>query len=63
MRAAARQVLAQAGLTPDHLALIDPSDFTESPDDHTGEAILVVAARAGTTRLIDNIPLTFGGTQ
>ncbi|WP_329119115.1 pantoate--beta-alanine ligase [Streptomyces sp. NBC_01465] len=62
VRAAARQVLAESGLTPDYLALIDPSDFTEAPDDHTGEAILAVAARVGTTRLIDNIPLTFGGT-
>lgn len=63
VRAATRQVLAEAGLTAGHLALIDPSDFTEAPDDHTGEALLAVAAGAGTTRLIDTIPLTFGGPQ
>jgi pantoate--beta-alanine ligase len=63
VRAAAHQVLAEAGLTPDYLALIDPDDFTEASDDHTGEAILAVAAKVGTTRLIDNIPLTFGGPQ
>jgi pantoate--beta-alanine ligase len=65
VRAAARSVLDQAALIEpplvlDYLALIDPADFTEVPDDHTGDAILAVAAKVGTTRLIDNIPLTFG---
>jgi pantoate--beta-alanine ligase len=65
VRAAARLVLDEAArLTPplalDYLALVDPSDFTEIGDDFTGEAVLAVAARVGTTRLIDNIPLTFG---
>ncbi|TWV51410.1 pantoate--beta-alanine ligase [Streptomyces misionensis] len=65
VRAAARQVLDDAAhydppLELDYLALVDPSDFTEIGDDHTGEAVLAVAARVGTTRLIDNIPLTFG---
>ncbi|MEU0953785.1 pantoate--beta-alanine ligase, partial [Streptomyces niveus] len=49
--------------TLDYLALVDPADFTEVPDDHNGEAILAVAARVGATRLIDNIPLTFGAAQ
>ena len=65
VRAAARLILDDAArLTPplelDYLALIDPSDFTEIDDDFTGEAVLAVAARVGTTRLIDNIPLVFG---
>ncbi|MDN5381217.1 pantoate--beta-alanine ligase [Streptomyces sp. LB8] len=65
VRAAARLVLDEAArfdppLELDYLALVDPSDFTEIDDDFTGEAILAVAARVGTTRLIDNIPLTFG---
>ncbi|MFE9664611.1 pantoate--beta-alanine ligase [Streptomyces sp. NPDC005955] len=65
VRAAARQCLDAASrldppLVLDHLALVDPSDFTEVPDDHTGDAVLVVAARVGSTRLIDNLPLTFG---
>lgn len=47
----------------DYLALVDPSDFTEVPDDYTGEAILAVAAKVGTTRLIDNIPLTVGAAR
>ncbi|MFD8257623.1 pantoate--beta-alanine ligase [Streptomyces griseoluteus] len=65
VRAAARQVLDEAArfdppLDLDYLALVDPADFTEIADDFTGEAVLAVAARVGPTRLIDNIPLTFG---
>lgn len=65
VRAAARAVLDEAaGAEPpldlDYLALVDPADFTEAPEGHTGEAILAVAAKVGTTRLIDNISLTFG---
>ncbi|WP_328329732.1 MULTISPECIES: pantoate--beta-alanine ligase [unclassified Streptomyces] len=63
VRAAARAVLDGAALSPDYLSLIDPSDFTEATEGHRGEAVLAVAARVGTTRLIDNIPLTFGEPQ
>lgn len=64
IRAAARLILDGAGrldppLALDYLALVDPSDFTEIGDDFTGEAVLAVAGRVGTTRLIDNITLTF----
>ncbi|MQS08285.1 pantoate--beta-alanine ligase [Streptomyces alkaliphilus] len=63
--AAARAVLdearnAEPPLHPDYLALVDPRDFREVPADHVGEAILAIAARVGSTRLIDNIRLTFG---
>jgi pantoate--beta-alanine ligase len=65
VRSAARAVLDEAAslqppLTLDYLALVDPSDFTEVPDGHTGEAVLAVAAQVGTTRLIDNVRLWFG---
>ncbi|MDQ0933132.1 pantoate--beta-alanine ligase [Streptomyces turgidiscabies] len=65
VRAAARLLLDDAArlrppLVLDYLALVDPADFTEIPDDFTGEAVLAVAAKVGTTRLIDNIPLIFG---
>ncbi|MGW1885804.1 pantoate--beta-alanine ligase [Streptomyces sp. NPDC001970] len=65
VRAAARAVLEEAAkavppLDLDYLALVDPADFTEIPDAYEGEAVLAVAARIGSTRLIDNIPLTFG---
>ncbi|MFE5238564.1 MULTISPECIES: pantoate--beta-alanine ligase [unclassified Streptomyces] len=66
VRSAARAVLDEAAeadvpLVLDYVALVDPADFTEIPDDRvSGEAILAVAARVGATRLIDNIPLTLG---
>ncbi|MEV6740148.1 pantoate--beta-alanine ligase [Streptomyces sp. NPDC051104] len=68
VRAAAKLVLDEAAqldppLVLDYLALVDPSDFTDVPDDFTGEAVLAVAARVGTTRLIDNIPLSFGAPE
>ncbi|GGN73867.1 pantothenate synthetase [Streptomyces albiflavescens] len=68
VRAAARMILDEAArmqppLVLDYLALVDPSDFTEVEDDFTGETVLAVAARVGTTRLIDNIPLTFGAAS
>nr|WP_263166975.1 pantoate--beta-alanine ligase [Streptomyces sp. SCSIO ZS0520] len=66
VRAAADAVLEEAvRFTPplalDYLALVDPADFTEIGEEFRGEAVLAVAARIGSTRLIDNLPLTFGG--
>ena len=43
------------GVTLDYLALIDPHDFSEAADDFQGEAVLAVAAKVGSTRLIDNV--------
>ncbi|MFJ3922868.1 pantoate--beta-alanine ligase [Streptomyces sp. NPDC090022] len=65
VRAAARHVLEEAGratppLALDYLALVDPADFTDVGPAFAGEAVLAVAAKVGTTRLIDNIPLDFG---
>ena len=64
--AAARRVLDDAAhadppLALDYLALVDPGNFQEFRGDYTGNAILAVAARVGTTRLIDNVPLTITG--
>ena len=62
VREAANAVLeptvATGRLAVDYLALVDPRDFSEVPPAFTGEAVLAVAARVGTTRLIDNLPLT-----
>ncbi|MFJ8432927.1 pantoate--beta-alanine ligase [Kitasatospora sp. NPDC094019] len=56
VREAASAVLdAAEGVDLDYLALIDPHDFTEAPDDFRGEAVLAVAAKVGATRLIDNV--------
>ena len=66
--AAARAVLAASAaaappLLTDYLALVDPVTFDEVADDYRGPAVLLVAGTAGSTRLIDNVPLLMGGPQ
>ena len=59
-RWAAMSVLrAEPRLELDYLALTSP-DLGEPPE--TGEGRILVAATVGTTRLIDNAPITFGPT-
>jgi pantoate--beta-alanine ligase len=64
--ATARAVLgnaaaAQPPLVLDYLALVDPATFTAVGDDHDGPALLLVAARVGATRLIDNAQVMLAG--
>jgi pantoate--beta-alanine ligase len=60
---AAKRVLQPAApaLAVDYLSLVDPRTFLAVAEDHTGPAVLAVAARVGNTRLIDNTPLSFSG--
>ena len=59
VRRAATAVLdAEPGVALDYLALVDAATLAEVPDDAEGPALLAVAARVGTTRLIDNVPIT-----
>lgn len=63
--AAARAVLARAAtadppVRPDYLVLADPDTFIEVLPDHKGPAIMLVAAKVGSTRLIDNVRLDVG---
>lgn len=60
VRSAAGAELAEAELELDYLALVDPATVTEVDDRYLGDAVLAVAARVGSTRLIDNIPLVIG---
>ena len=56
--AAARDVLrAQPALAVDYVALVDPGTFGPAGTLEPGPALLVAAARAGGTRLIDNMAL------
>ena len=64
--AAARAVLAEAAgadppLVLDYLALADPETFAGVGDGRYGPALLLVAGRAGATRLIDNTWVHLGG--
>ncbi|MFV2145138.1 MULTISPECIES: pantoate--beta-alanine ligase [Isoptericola] len=55
VRATASGILNEAAsVVVDYLALVDPDTVEEVPAEHTGPALLLVAARVGTTRLIDN---------
>lgn len=53
-RAAQAVIEAEAAVRLDYLVLVDPEMLTDIPEDHEGPALLAVAARVGTTRLIDN---------
>jgi len=59
-RTAAAELSREPRAVVDYLALVHPDDLTEVDDDHRGPALLAVAARVGTTRLIDNLPLVLG---
>lgn len=55
MLGAARAVLErEPGVEVDYLAVVDPATFLFAPDDHRGRAQVLVAARVGSVRLIDN---------
>ena len=61
VRRAARDVLVREPLVlVDYLVLVHPDTLDDVPDWYRGEALLALAARVGTTRLIDNLPLVLG---
>jgi pantoate--beta-alanine ligase len=56
----ARQLLAaEPGVEVDYLSIVQPGSLAEVAADYTGPALILVAARVGTTRLIDNADLIF----
>jgi pantoate--beta-alanine ligase len=59
VRAAEAVLQAEPGVRVDYLGLVNPSTFAEITDGYAGEALLVVAGFVGTTRLIDNVSVTF----
>jgi pantoate--beta-alanine ligase len=61
VRRAARAVLIREPLAlVDYLVLVHPHTLDDVPEWYRGEALLAVAGRVGTTRLIDNAPVLVG---
>ena len=61
IRRAARGVLVREPLALiDYLVLVHPRTLEDVPEWYRGEALLAVAGRVGTTRLIDNLPISVG---
>ena len=61
VRRAAREVLVEEPLAlVDYLVLVHPTTLDHVPEWYKGEALLAVAAKVGTTRLIDNLPVHVG---
>ncbi|HTI32167.1 MAG TPA: pantoate--beta-alanine ligase [Miltoncostaea sp.] len=59
LAAATERVEAEPVVKLDYLAIVDPDTFLEAADLH-GPALLLIAARVGSTRLIDNARITLG---
>jgi pantoate--beta-alanine ligase len=56
--AGAQEVLgAEPALAVDYVAVVDPGTFAAAGPGHAGSALIVAAATAGGTRLIDNLPV------
>jgi pantoate--beta-alanine ligase len=58
LEAAHARIQAEPAVKLDYLAIVDPESFREASPDHHGPALMLIAARVGTTRLIDNKRLT-----
>jgi pantoate--beta-alanine ligase len=56
--AAAQEMLrGEPALAVDYVAVVDPRTFAVARPGHAGPALIVAAATAGGTRLIDNVPV------
>ncbi|WBV41515.1 pantoate--beta-alanine ligase [Pseudoroseomonas cervicalis] len=56
--AAAQDELRRGGFAPDYLALVEPHSLRPWPQGGQGPARLIVAARLGDVRLLDNFPVS-----
>lgn len=58
--AAARVLDAEPDVKLDYLVVVDPATLLEVDADHRGPALVLLAARVGPTRLIDNARISLG---
>ncbi|MFJ8895982.1 pantoate--beta-alanine ligase [Leifsonia sp. NPDC102414] len=54
LAAARERIDSEPAVKLDYLVVVDPDSFLAVAEDHHGPAVVLVAARVGTTRLIDN---------
>jgi pantoate--beta-alanine ligase len=60
--AAAQEILlGEPALAVDYVAVVDPRTFAQVRPGQAGPALIVAAVTAGTTRLIDNVPVLLAG--
>lgn len=59
----ARATLKAGGVAAEYTELMSDSDFTPVAEDYRGSARLLIAARVGTTRLIDNALVEFNAAD
>ncbi|MGD8193100.1 pantoate--beta-alanine ligase [Herbiconiux sp. P18] len=60
LAAAQSAAMGEQLVAVDYLAVVHPDTFLPVDDDYTGKARVIVAARVGDTRLIDNAPIYLG---
>ena len=58
IRAAHQVLAAEPQVRLDYVALVDPGSFEPIDDSFSGRALLLIAAKVGSTRLIDNLSIT-----
>jgi pantoate--beta-alanine ligase len=58
--AAQSALMGESLVLLDYLRLVNPATFGPLDDDYRGPALVLIAARVGTTRLIDNAPILLG---
>ncbi len=62
LRATAEAAMRELDVEPEYVALVDPDTFSPTATVN-GRVLVAVAARVGTTRLIDNAVITTGGPE
>lgn len=61
VQSAAEEVIATyPEIVLDYLVVVDPQTITSPPPGYRGSALTLIAARVGSTRLIDNMPVVIG---
>jgi pantoate--beta-alanine ligase len=63
LETAQQVLLGEPELAVDYVAVVDPHTFVPVRPGQAGRAVIVAAVTAGTTRLIDNVPVLLAGDE